>query len=176
MLGSQYGPLDARSCFGHPSFLLGHPTTKVKGLKFASPVHYKKKWLVCMSHIPSYTLLLPRSFSSSFSASSLLLLLCWFIFFVPYSSLLPFVQQAFSFEVSYSSFHVLLDSLFWLLVVSINVLLPFPIGCLNRGLNWIIGKEQKWLFLEKKAIRIVDSYEFFFSFFIILNIFFGIIF
>ena len=52
-------------------------------------------------------------FSIIFCFVHMLLDCCVSAYFVPYSSLLPFMQQAFSFEVSYSSFHVLLDMLYY---------------------------------------------------------------
>ena len=118
-------------CFGHLTCFFGHPTTKVKGLKCLSPVHYKKNsdssvrstrshFFDIFSRFFFLVLHLLPSLCSSFqfrlllcgSSSSLLphlrgswfmlvLLLRWFIFS----------------QVSYSSFHVLLDSLFLLLVV-----------------------------------------------------------
>lgn len=126
-------PLFYSSYFGHPTFLLRYPTTKVKGLKYLSSIVYYKKTVTrpyeSLVHAfffdifsrfffhHSFTLL-PGSCSSWFTpllhgSSSLLphllhgswftlvLLLCWFIFF----------------QVSYSLFTVLLDSLFLLLVV-----------------------------------------------------------
>lgn len=139
------------SCFGHPTFLLGHPATKVKGLKCPSSFVYKiKKWLIRTSH--SCALLpLPRysSFfvflaaSSSFVPThSFLLLRCCFFF----------VRVLHCFHSRSVHWHIcvlLWDKLFSLSLF-VHCFVWMIVGCRRCSLNF---------FCEQKAIQIDNPYD-----------------
>ena len=100
------------SCLGHPVFLLGHPVTRVKGLKCPSPYHIK----INSNSSVRVTILCSSSLASSFLFGFLLLLCSSSSFLLPL--LVPIASSSVKFFCSWFFFLFVRCCFFFLCVAS----------------------------------------------------------